>query len=190
MQSHIYCAKHMAALGSFQVQDRPIQAAATALVFTRIRLPYARLCRGGRAYKYPSASSRGLEGFCACCRRQSFDPPPPDPQTVGLYITAQASGSRPGVARDQTDGGRGWIEFFPDMGVLVTGRGETVGASTIRRSHGWSSARPWPPVCPATCGKANEQSYLPAIRCAQASPPRLRSTNAMCRSNSAMPAPR
>ncbi|WP_051371349.1 site-specific integrase [Mesorhizobium loti] len=31
--------------------------------------------------------------FCAWCRRQSFDPSPPDPQTVGLYITAQASGS-------------------------------------------------------------------------------------------------
>ncbi|TPJ52390.1 site-specific integrase [Mesorhizobium sp. B2-6-4] len=31
--------------------------------------------------------------FCAWCRRQSFDPSRPDPQTVGLYITAQASGS-------------------------------------------------------------------------------------------------
>ncbi len=31
--------------------------------------------------------------FCAWWRRQSFDPLPPDPQTVGLYITAQASGS-------------------------------------------------------------------------------------------------
>ena len=31
--------------------------------------------------------------FCAWCRRQSFDPSPPDPQTVGLYITAQASGT-------------------------------------------------------------------------------------------------
>ncbi|TIX36906.1 MAG: integrase, partial [Mesorhizobium sp.] len=31
--------------------------------------------------------------FCAWCRRQSFDPLPPDPQIVGLYITAQASGS-------------------------------------------------------------------------------------------------
>jgi integrase len=31
--------------------------------------------------------------FCGWCRRQSLDPLPPDPQTVGLYITAQASGS-------------------------------------------------------------------------------------------------
>jgi len=31
--------------------------------------------------------------FCAWCRRQSFDPSRPDPQTVGLYITAQASGT-------------------------------------------------------------------------------------------------
>lgn len=31
--------------------------------------------------------------FCAWCRRQSFDPSPPDPRTVGLYITAQASGT-------------------------------------------------------------------------------------------------
>ncbi|MBZ9711154.1 site-specific integrase [Mesorhizobium sp. ESP7-2] len=30
--------------------------------------------------------------FCAWCRRQSFDPLPPDPQIVGLYITACASG--------------------------------------------------------------------------------------------------
>jgi integrase len=31
--------------------------------------------------------------FCAWCRRQSLDPSPPDPQTVGLYVTAQASGN-------------------------------------------------------------------------------------------------
>lgn len=30
--------------------------------------------------------------FCAWCRRQHLDPMPPDPQTVGLYITACASG--------------------------------------------------------------------------------------------------
>ncbi|WP_232375812.1 site-specific integrase [Mesorhizobium comanense] len=35
--------------------------------------------------------------FCGWCRRQSFDPLPPDPQIVGLYIAAQASGS----ARDK-----------------------------------------------------------------------------------------
>ncbi len=31
--------------------------------------------------------------FCAWCRRQAFDAMPPDPKVVGLYITAQASGS-------------------------------------------------------------------------------------------------
>lgn len=31
--------------------------------------------------------------FCAWCRRQHLEVLPPDPQTVGLYITAQASGS-------------------------------------------------------------------------------------------------
>ncbi|ESY73708.1 integrase [Mesorhizobium sp. LNHC221B00] len=31
--------------------------------------------------------------FCGWCRRQSFDPSRPDPRTVGLYITAQASGT-------------------------------------------------------------------------------------------------
>ncbi|TGR23134.1 MULTISPECIES: site-specific integrase [unclassified Mesorhizobium] len=31
--------------------------------------------------------------FCAWCRRQSFNPLPPEAQIVGLYITAQASGS-------------------------------------------------------------------------------------------------
>jgi len=31
--------------------------------------------------------------FCAWCRRQNFPPLPPDPQVVGLYITACASGS-------------------------------------------------------------------------------------------------
>ncbi|WP_136620910.1 MULTISPECIES: site-specific integrase [Mesorhizobium] len=159
--------------------------------------------------------------FCAWCRRQSIDTLPPDPQTVGLYITAQASGSerdKKSVAtierrlssltwnytqrgqpldrkdrhiatvlagirnshaspprqkeavlrddliamletldrgtlrglrdramlllgfagglrrseivgldlgRDQTEDGRGWVEFFPDKGVLVTLRGKT-----------------------------------------------------------------
>jgi integrase len=38
--------------------------------------------------------------FAAWCRRQSFDPLLPDPQIVGLYITAQASGSAAGAATE------------------------------------------------------------------------------------------
>ncbi|MEI9430279.1 site-specific integrase [Mesorhizobium sp. Cs1299R1N3] len=164
--------------------------------------------------------------FASWCRRQHLDVLPPDPQTVGLYITALASGSATGaaagrkksvatierrlssltwnyaqrgqpldrkdrhiatvmagirnthaapprqkeavlpedliamletldrgslrglrdramlllgfagglrrsevvgldVSRDQTEDGRGWVEFFPDKGVLVTLRGKT-----------------------------------------------------------------
>ena len=29
------------------------------------------------------------------------------------------------VGRDQTEDGRGWVEIFPDKGVLVTLRGKT-----------------------------------------------------------------
>ncbi|WLS00845.1 tyrosine-type recombinase/integrase [Shinella sumterensis] len=36
--------------------------------------------------------------FAAWCRRQNFSPLPPDPQVVGLYITACASGSVVGTA--------------------------------------------------------------------------------------------
>jgi integrase len=36
--------------------------------------------------------------FCAWCRRQNLDVLPPDPQTVGLYITALASGGAAGPA--------------------------------------------------------------------------------------------
>ncbi|MHA6688800.1 site-specific integrase, partial [Mesorhizobium sp. A556] len=35
--------------------------------------------------------------FCAWCRRQNLEVLPPDPQTVGLYITAQASGGAAGT---------------------------------------------------------------------------------------------
>lgn len=37
--------------------------------------------------------------FAAWCRRQNLSPLPPDPETVGLYITACASGSTVGTAR-------------------------------------------------------------------------------------------
>lgn len=190
--------------------------------------------------------------FCAWCRRQSIDPLPPDPQIVGLYITAQASGSArdkksvstierrlssltwnytqrgqpldrkdrhiatvlAGIrnkhaspprqkeailrddlvamletldrgtlrglrdramlllgfagglrrseivgldfARDQTDDGRGWIEFFPDKGVLVTLRGKT-GWRVVEVGRGSSDA---------TCPVVALQTWLKLARIA------------------------
>ena len=184
--------------------------------------------------------------FSAWCRRQSFDPFPPDPQTVGLYITAQASGSgrdkksvatierrlssltwnytqrgqpldrkdrhiatvlagirnthaKPpvqkeailpedliamletldrgtlrglrdrailligfagglrrseivglDVARHQTEDGRGWIDFFPDKGVLVTLRGKT----------GWREVEIGRGSSDATCPVVAVQTWL------------------------------
>ncbi|MBL8579316.1 MAG: site-specific integrase [Mesorhizobium sp.] len=44
--------------------------------------------------------------FASWCRRQSFDPLPPDPQVVGLYITALASGSAVGTAAGTATGGK------------------------------------------------------------------------------------
>lgn len=86
----------------------------------------------------------------------SFDPQPPDPQIVGLYITAQPSGSRPGITRDHTDVGRGWIEFFPDMGVLVTLRGKT----------GWREVEIGRGSSDATCPVVALQAWLKFARIA------------------------
>jgi len=54
-------------------------------------------------------------------------------------------------------------------------------------SPGWSNAPRSPPGCAATWSKANGRGNSPAIRCAPASPPPPRSTNASCRSSSATP---
>ncbi|MER8491904.1 site-specific integrase [Mesorhizobium australicum] len=190
--------------------------------------------------------------FCAWCRRQSLDQSPPDPQTVGLYITAQASGTgrdKKAVAtierrlssltwnytqrgqsldrkdrhiatvlagirnthaapprqkeavlredlvamletldrgtlrglrdramlllgfagglrrseivgldlgRDQTEDGRGWIEFFPDKGVLVTLRGKT----------GWREVEIGRGSSDATCPVVALQTWLKLARIA------------------------
>ncbi|MGX5850865.1 site-specific integrase [Mesorhizobium sp. PL10] len=190
--------------------------------------------------------------FCAWCRRQSFELLPPDPQIVGLYITAQASargadkksvstierrlssltwnyaqrgqpldrkdrhiatvmagirnkhaspprqkeavlrhdliamletldrGTLRGlrdramlllgfagglrrseivgldVGRDQTEDGGGWIEFFPDKGVLVTLRGKT-GWREVEVGHGSSDA---------TCPVVALQTWLRLARIA------------------------
>ncbi|EHK52559.1 site-specific integrase [Allomesorhizobium alhagi] len=187
--------------------------------------------------------------FCGWCRRQNLDPLPPDPQTVGLYITACASGTGTGdkkpnsvstierrlssltwnytqrgqpldrkdrhiatvmagirnkhaapprqkeavlpedliamletldrgslrglrdramlllgfagglrrseivgldVGRDQTQDGRGWIEFFPDKGVLVTLRGKT----------GWREVEIGRGSSDATCPVVALQTWL------------------------------
>jgi integrase len=194
------------------------------------RLPAHLDALAGRARDYVEAASSAntrrayaadWKHFCAWARRQGLEVFPPDPQTVGLYITAQASGSgrdkksvatierrlsslswnfaqrgqpldrkdrhiatvmagirnshaKPpvqkeailpedliamletlergslrglrdramlllgfagglrrseivglDVGRDQTEDGRGWVEFFPDKGLLVTLRGKT-----------------------------------------------------------------
>ncbi|QPC88816.1 tyrosine-type recombinase/integrase (plasmid) [Mesorhizobium sp. NBSH29] len=60
----------------------------------------------GRARDYIEAASSAntrrayaadWKHFCAWCRRQNLEVLPPDPQTVGLYITACASGSAVGT---------------------------------------------------------------------------------------------
>lgn len=199
------------------------------------RLPGHLEALAGRARDYVEAASSAntrrayasdWKHFASWCRRQGFAPTPPDPQVVGLYITALASGSSAGttsgdkksvstierrlssltwnfaqrgqpldrkdrhiatvmagirnkhaapprqkeailpedliamletldrgtlrglrdramlllgfagglrrseivgldVGRDQTEDGRGWVEFFPDKGLLVTLRGKT-----------------------------------------------------------------
>ncbi|MGN6769107.1 MAG: site-specific integrase [Rhizobiaceae bacterium] len=62
----------------------------------------------GRARDYAEAASSAntrrayaadWRHFASWCRRQGFAPMPPDPQTVGLYITALASGSAAGTAQ-------------------------------------------------------------------------------------------
>ncbi len=190
--------------------------------------------------------------FASWCRRQGFALMPPDPQTVGLYITALASGSgrdkksvstierrlssltwnyaqrgQPldrkdrhiatvmagirnkhaspprqkeavlredliamletldrgtlrglrdramlllgfagglrrseivglDVGRDQTEDGRGWIEFFPDKGVLVTLRGKT----------GWREVEVGRGSSDATCPVVALQTWLKFTRIA------------------------
>lgn len=195
--------------------------------------------------------------FCAWCRRQNLDPLPPDPQAVGLYITACASGTATGDGdkkptsvstierrlsslswnfaqrgqpldrkdrhiatvmagirnkhaspprqkeavlpedliamletldrgtlrglrdramllfgfagglrrseivgldrgRDQTEDGRGWIEFFPDKGVLVTLRGKA----------GWREVEIGRGSSDATCPVVALQIWLKLARIA------------------------
>ncbi|MBN9077938.1 MAG: site-specific integrase [Rhizobiales bacterium] len=70
------------------------------------RLPAHLEKLAGRARDYVEAASSAntrrayasdWHHFASWCRRQGFAPLPPDPQTVGLYITALASGSAVGT---------------------------------------------------------------------------------------------
>jgi integrase len=60
------------------------------------------------------------------------------------------------VARDQTDDGRRWIEFFPDKGVLVTLRGKT----------GWRDVEIGRGSSDATCPVVALQTWLKLARIA------------------------
>ncbi len=71
------------------------------------RLPAHLEKLAGRARDYVEAASSAntrrayaadWRHFASWCRRLGFAPMPPDPQTVGLYITALASGSAAGTA--------------------------------------------------------------------------------------------
>ncbi|RWI86357.1 MAG: site-specific integrase [Mesorhizobium sp.] len=77
----------------------PLSAAAT------LRLPAHLEALAGRARDYVEAASSAntrrayasdWRHFASWCRRQSVEMFPPDPQVVGLYITAQASGTATG----------------------------------------------------------------------------------------------
>ena len=88
----------------------PEKAASRALPATpdeNQRLPHHLEELAGRARDYVEAASSAntrrayasdWKHFSSWCRRQGFSTLPPDPQTVGLYITALASGSAAGMA--------------------------------------------------------------------------------------------
>jgi integrase len=225
------------------------------------RLPAHLDALAGRARDYVEAASSAntrrayaadWKHFCAWARRQGLEVFPPDPQTVGLYITAQASGSgrdkksvatierrlsslswnfsqrgqpldrkdrhiatvmagirnshaKPPVQkeailpedliamletldrgslrglrdramlllgfagglrrseivgldvfRDQTEDSSGWIEFFPDKGILVTLRGKT----------GWREVEIGPGSADTTCPIVTLQTWLKLARIA------------------------
>ncbi|MBN9067856.1 MAG: site-specific integrase [Rhizobiales bacterium] len=72
------------------------------------RLPGHLEVLAGRARDYVEAASSAntrrayaadWRHFAFWCRRQGFELMPPDPQTVGLYITALASGTAPGAKK-------------------------------------------------------------------------------------------
>ena len=66
------------------------------------------------------------------------------------------------VARDQTDDGRRWIEFFPNKGVLVTLRGKT-GWRDVEIGRG-SSDSTCPVVALETWLKFSRIAHGPLVR--------------------------
>lgn len=228
------------------------------------RLPAHLNALAGRARDYVEAASSAntrrayasdWKHFSSWCRRQGVEMFPPDPQVVGLYITAQASGTAPGgkkpnsvstierrlsslswnyaqrgqpldrkdrhiatvmagirnkhaapprqkeailpedliamletldrgtlrglrdramlllgfagglrrsevvgldVGRDQTKDGRGWVEFFPHKGLLVTLRGKT----------GWREVEIGRGSADATCPVVALETWLKLARIA------------------------
>ena len=239
-------------------EEPPADAASPPPSVANPRLPAHLDALAGRARDYVEAASSAntrrayaadWKHFCAWCRRQNLDLLPPDPQVVGLYITACASGTVTGekkpnsvstierrlssltwnytqrgqpldrkdrhiatvmagirnkhaspprqkeavlpedliamletldrgtlrglrdramlligfagglrrseivgldVGRDQTEDGRGWVEFFPDKGVLVTLRGKT----------GWREVEVGRGSSDATCPIVALQTWL------------------------------
>jgi integrase len=248
-------------------EEPPMQAGAPALPAAATSSIPAHLdALADRARGYVEAASSAntrrayasdWKHFASWCRRQSFDPMPPDPQVVGLYITALASGNAAGsttgekksvstierrlssltwnfsqrgqpldrkdrhiatvmagirnkhaapprqkeavlpedliamletldrgtlrglrdramlllgfagglrrseivgldCGRDQTEDGRGWIEFFPDKGLLVTLRGKT----------GWREVEVGRGSSDATCPVVALETWLSLARIA------------------------
>ena len=80
----------------------PLPAVVDAAAPPSVSLPAHLEALAGRARDYVEAASSAntrrayasdWKHFCAWCRRQNLPPLPPDPQIVGLYITACASGA-------------------------------------------------------------------------------------------------
>ena len=86
-----------------RVPDEPrVEAPSPLPTLGNPRLPAHLDALAGRARDYIEAASSSntrrayasdWKHFSSWCRRQGFEPLPPDPQTVGLYITACASGT-------------------------------------------------------------------------------------------------
>lgn len=82
------------------------------------------------------------------------------------------------LGRDQTDDGRGWVETF-DNGALVSLRGSSdvtcpiAALERIDKFAPLARKKHSPPACLAIFPRQSAASFLPAICCAPALPPRL-----------------